>query len=192
MTIAPNPPILKQYKPNDLNLKVLMDEHITFVKMGFGYSLMVRIKPGFVTDGASVPKERLWDDKDRAKIEDFIKCKYSANPPREVIEDFIKKLIGTPWDMPRLLAAIVHDALYSLHWWFRWLCDLVYIHILSENGYDAIRGEIEHFCIRLVGWRNWNAVSKEEIRKTKELVSMAFVRTKKVAKIREQLIVGEM
>ena len=191
MTIAPEQPRLEKCEEDTTgNVKTLVEEHITFVSMVFGYSLMVRIKPGLVTDGASVPDNILEDDEYGRKVAAFIRKKYPTVRSRGAFDDLVKSLIGTPWDMPRLLAAIVHDVLYGMKWKFRWLCDRVYRNILSSNNYDPIREEIEYCGIRLVGWRNWNAVTKDEIKHTKELVSVAWVKTKSVGQIIEQLKEG--
>ena len=71
--------------------------------------------------------------------------------------------------MPRLLAAVPHDALYSRKWKCRFLCDRVYKRILKSTEYEGIRREIEYDVIRLLGWRSWNAVSKEEKAMAKRL-----------------------
>lgn len=69
---------------------------------------------------------------------------------------------GSPWAMPRLLAAVVHDGLYQLHWMWRWLCDRVYLAILRKAGYPSELASVEYAGIRAVGWKNWETVSPEE------------------------------
>ena len=88
--------------------------------------------------------------------------------------------MGTPFEMPRLLAAIVHDALYSLKWRMRALCDKVYKRILEDVKYDKVRIAVEYLGIRLVGHKNWNAVTKDIKQNTKQLIVVKLVRTKKV------------
>ena len=97
------------------------------------------------------------------------------------------RLVGTPWDLPRLLAAVVHDALYSIKWKCRFLCDRVYKWILKATDYDVVRREIEYDAIRLVGWKSWNNVTKGEWKWAKKLVIVKWVRTKKVPAILEKL-----
>ena len=156
----------------------LSEDHVTYVPIMFGWSLEVVIKAGFKTDGAtvSISNALLKDSKFCKKIRKLVK-KYF---PEEEFDSIYRRLVGTPWDIPRLLAAVVHDALYSLKWKCRWLCDNVYRFVLIAAGYDPIRREIEYDAIRLVGWRHLNAVTKEERKEAKNLVFVRLVKTKDI------------
>lgn len=180
MTISPQPPNLVPIEGKE-KFKRLAEDHLTYVKVGFGYSLKVLIKAGFETDGASIPDNLLEDKEYGEKIKSYIACKYPRINTRWDFENLVKYLVGTPWDLPRLLAAIVHDALYGRKWKFRWLCDRVYKWILEENNYDPIRIDIEYTGIRLLGWRNWKEVSDWEIVTVKRLTEVEFVRTKMIS-----------
>lgn len=185
MTLSPEKPKLKDSQEE--GFKVLVEPHLTFVDLGFGYSLEVLIREGFETDGASVPKNILYD-KDYGKyFQNYLIRKYPKIGTRWDMEKLWEKIIGSPWDMPRLLAAIVHDALYGIKWKFRWICDIIYRKILVLNKYDRIKSDIEYSCISLVGWRHWNKKTKEEIEKNKILVKVDFVRTKNIPDIIHQL-----
>ena len=179
MTIAPQQPILTPIAGKG-NLRTLVEDHLTFVKVGFGYSLEVLIKAGYETDGATIPDNLLQDEKYGKKIEEYIRTKYPSIKTKYEydLENLVKYLIGTPWDMPRLLAAIVHDVLYGRKWKIRWLCDKVYRLILLENNYDVIRAEIEYGGIRLIGWKNWESVSDSERKQTKRLSEVKIIKTK--------------
>ena len=179
MTISPQPPRLK---PTGTPYRELVENHLTFVKVGFGYYLEVLIKAGYVTDGASVPRKIFPDGQYSEEIKETIQKNYPKISTRWDLENFINYLIGTPWDMPRLLAAIVHDVLYGRKWGIRWLCDRIYKWILIQNGYESKRAEIEYLCIRLVGWNNWNSITKEEEDYTKKLSVVKFIRKSKIAK----------
>lgn len=91
------------------------------------------------------------------------------------IPPWIQGAAGSPWDMPRLLAAVVHDALYQLHWKWRWLCDRVYRAIEIKAGAPRETADFEYAAIRAAGWRNWDAVTKEDMETAKFYVS---IRTK--------------
>lgn len=93
------------------------------------------------------------------------------------VPPWLQDAFGSPWDMPRLLAALVHDALYSLHWGCRWLCDLVYRKVLVQVGYPAELAAVEYSAVRLDGWKSWEGVGKEERRLAKSLVSVQIRRT---------------
>ena len=186
MTIFPEHPHIEKAEPkNGKEMRRLVEDHVTFVKFYLGWSLMVIVKAGYITDGASVPFSI--DFKDESEIDERIVKLVRKYFPGENCKDVIRRLIGTPWDMPRLLAAVVHDALYSIKWCIRYLCDQVYKRILANTDYARLRRETEYDVIRLVGWRNWKTVSKEEIAWAKPLVLVAWVRDKKIDTIVEKL-----
>lgn len=171
MTFAPTPP---KYSVDDATgIATLLESHVTFVKFPLGYSLMVYQRSGLKFDGASVPKKDLEDSKIVKRICKFIAKHYPDKGYKETLD----YLIGTPFEMPRLLAAVVHDALYGMKWKWRWLCDRVYMLILKEQNYDPVRLEIEYSGIRLLGGKNWDAVQKPEKIATKALVDVKFIRT---------------
>lgn len=167
--------------------KELVEDHLTFVKVGFGYSLEVLVRKGYITDGASIPDNILEDAEYGEKLKSFIRGKFPHVTDALDFQRLVERLIGTPWDMPRLLAAIVHDVLYGRKWAIRLLCDKVYRWILEENGYSGIRADIEYMGIRLVGWRNWNEVYKPEKEFTKIHSEVKFIKTRKIPKEIERL-----
>lgn len=187
MTISPEPPKLEDI-PDEPGYKVLAEPHLTFVEIALGYSLMVHIDKGFVTDGASVPNNLLDDPECGPHIKRIIKAAYPNITTRYDFESLFHYLVGKPFDMPRLLAAIVHDALYGCKWKWRWICDKIYRWILLQNHYSYVRADIEYSAIRLAGWRNWNAVTDLERDRTRELVRIEFVRTKKIEKLINKMI----
>lgn len=91
------------------------------------------------------------------------------------IPEVLQVVAGSPWALPRLLAAIVHDALYHIHWQWRWLCDQVYRAIERKVGYSRKWTDLEYAAIRAAGWRNWNAVTLAEREAASKFVE---VRTK--------------
>ena len=181
MTVSPEEPKLKDSQKD--GIKVLTESHLTFINVLFGYSLMVLIGKGFETDGASVPKDLLYDRMYGKYITEYLQRKYRNIGTRWDLENLWNHIIGTPWDMPRLLAAIVHDALYGMKWKFRWICDLIYRKILIQNEYDRIKADIEYTAIGLVGWKNWNSVTEAEKIHTKEKVHIELVHNKKIPQI---------
>ena len=84
----------------------------------------------------------------------------------------LQGVAGSPWDMPRLLAAVVHDALYQLHWKWRWLCDRVYRALEIKAGVPREIVDFEYTAIRAAGWRNWDAVTREDMETAKAYVSV--------------------
>lgn len=152
---------------------VFLHDHLTTVYMGLGLSLEIIIYKGYTTDGASVPSGLFEDSRYHETICKVIRQNY----PSRDLEATYNWLVGGAFDMPRLLAAIVHDALYDLHWAFRWLCDRVYRRILLAAGYDRVRADIEYSAIRVVGWHNWDAITRAQKKRAKELVSVRWVRS---------------
>lgn len=111
-------------------------------KFIFGLHITVTVREGYITNGASVPRY------------------------------LPEKAFGTPWDMPRLVAAIVHDALYSIKWRFRWLADRVYRNMSVELGIARAVADFEYSCIRAAGWKAWKEVKKVEKNWAKPLVTV--------------------
>jgi len=111
-------------------------------KLIWGLHITVTVREGYITNGASVPRH------------------------------LPERAFGTPWDMPRLVAAIVHDALYSIKWRFRWLADRVYRNMCVEYGIERAVADFEYACIRAAGWKAWNGVKKVERNWAKPLVSV--------------------
>lgn len=145
MTVCPEKPRLAPTTNPDV--MEVVDAHLTVVELPFGFSLSVKILPGYMTDGASVPEE-------------------------------LRPAFGSPWDMPRLLAALVHDILYSIHCWrCRWLCDLVYRKILVQAGYPLEKVAVEYAAVRADGWKSWEGITKDETRWARKLVSVKVGRT---------------
>lgn len=181
MTISPQLPNLVDSQTN--GIKRLVEPHLTFVKVGCGFSLSILIREGLETDGASVPNE----DLEKSKVVKAL-CKIIAKQyPGKDYKETLAYLIGRPFDMPRLLAVIVHDALYGMKWKCRWLCDRVYRAILSDNKYDKVRLGIEYSGIRLIGKKNWESVTDLERDRTRRLVDVKLVLTKNVLRISERI-----
>lgn len=166
MTVFPQPPNLCDCE--EPGHKVLVEPHLTLVNVGYGIYLKILIDKGFKFDGATIPQEALEDSKLVAKLCKLIAKHYPDKKPEEVLE----YLIGTPFEFPRILAVVVHDALYGAKWKWRWLCDRVYRCIEQASGYDSIRRHIEYSGIRLVGWKNWDAVTDLERDRTRRLVKV--------------------
>ena len=181
MTVFPAQPNLSE--PDENGFSTLLEPHLTFIKLGLGVSLKVYIREGFKTDGATVPKEALESSK-------FIEyaCKLiSKHFPGKNHKETLSYLIGTPFEMPRLLAAIVHDALYGMKWRWRWLCDRVYRRILIAIGYDRVRLGIEYFGIRLIGGKSWKEVTDLERDRTRRIVSIEFSLARDIGKDVERI-----
>lgn len=181
MTVFPQTPNLVDSQPE--GFKKLVEPHLTFVKMGCGFSLAVLIREGLETDGATIPKEELEKSNIIKKICKIIAKHYPGKDYKETLD----YLMGTPFEMPRLLAAIVHDALYGMKWKWRWLCDMVYRSILSETDYDKLRLGIEYYGTRLLGKKSWDAVTDLERDRTRRIVDVRVVLTRNIRKIMQRL-----
>ena len=89
------------------------------------------------------------------------------------IPPIFQGIVGSPWAMPRLLAAIVHDALYASHWAFRWLCDRIYLLIrLQNHPADKRLCYLEYVAIRLGGREAWREKTANTLAYTRERLSV--------------------
>lgn len=85
-------------------------------------------------------------------------------------------LVGGPWAMPRLLAAIVHDALYAAHWICRWVCDVVYLLVRCQNGRGTeTAAKVEYAAIRVGGRSAWKEKTPASIEAARKLVKIRFI-----------------
>ena len=181
MTICPNAPRLV-CMPDSPRTRVLVEPHLTTVKLPLGYSVIVHIGAGYETDGATIPDKILDDEQYGEQIQRYFYCQFEQIETRCDLEELLRSLIGKPFDMPRLLGAIVHDALYSCKWLCRVLCDWLYKRILSDIDYNKVQLTIEYAGIRLMGWRYWNAVSDLERDRARKIITVKIVRTRNVQK----------
>lgn len=176
MTVFPETPRMEAAGTKDgREMRRLTEDHVTVLNYCLGWSLVIVVKARYETDGATVSLTG-GSDNTIGQMKSIIR-KYF---PDEDENSVYNRIVGTPWDLPRLLAAVPHDALYSRKWRCRLLCDRVYKKVLKSTKYDALRREIEYDVIRLLGWCSWNAVSKEEKAMAKQLVTAKWVRTKSV------------
>ena len=84
------------------------------------------------------------------------------------IPSLCQPLVGSPWAMPRLLAALVHDALYGAHFAWRWICDRIYLAIRIQTGGDRRLALLEYAAIRLGGKSAWSEKSLSTIVYTRQ------------------------
>lgn len=83
---------------------------------------------------------------------------------------------GGPWMMPRLLAAIVHDALYASHWFCRWACDVIYWLVRRQFGEATkIPATVEYTAIRVCGKSAWKEKTPEGIEAARKLLKIRLV-----------------
>lgn len=83
---------------------------------------------------------------------------------------------GGPWAMPRLLAAIVHDALYAAHWFCRLACDIIYKLVRAQFGEGTqIAAFLEYTAIRAGGKSAWNEKTPEGIEAARKLLKIRLV-----------------
>ena len=88
------------------------------------------------------------------------------------IPPIFQPFVGSPWAMPRLLAAIVHDALYGAHFAWRWLCDRIYLAIRIQTGADRRLALLEYAAIRLGGRSAWDEKTSTTIAYTRARLSI--------------------
>ena len=126
--------------------------------------------PAFVATDGSSPTRTLAEDHVTEvalcfglyRVKVTLKAGFSTDGAS--VPESLRPAAGGPWEMPRLLAAVVHDGLYQRHWKWRWLCDRVYLAVLRKAGYSPELADFEYAAVRAAGGKNWNAVTKEERR----------------------------
>lgn len=86
----------------------------------------IKIKSGFVTDGASVPA-------------------------------LLQRWAGKPFDFPRVIAAVIHDWLYSSHVVSRLTSDILFLSCLIKVGYPVWRSLADFWAVRRFGQSAWDS-----------------------------------
>lgn len=72
------------------------------------------------------------------------------------IPRFLWRLCGTPFEVPRVAAALAHDWLYSAHVCERETADAVFREICRMVGIGSFRSGIEYGSLRLFGGLAWS------------------------------------
>lgn len=134
-------PLVKEGVFKASECRMLAEDYEAVVPMPLRIHLRIVVRKGYITNGASVP----------------------AYLP--------ERIFGDRWAMPRIIAALLHDALYSVKWKFRWLTDRVYLWCLKDLGYPCAAAHFEYDCIRIAGWKSWKGIPKSEKKWAKPLVS---------------------
>lgn len=65
------------------------------------------------------------------------------------------RICGSPWDSPRIIAAIAHDYLYATHNYPRQRCDEIYRDMQICLGVSPWRAWLEYCALRLFGGKAW-------------------------------------
>lgn len=81
------------------------------------------------------------------------------------------QLTYTPFHPKVLVAACVHDWLYTNHQVGRAMADKIFYDLLIMNGANAIKAKLMYCAVRIFGGSHWGYTDKE-IRRLEELYTM--------------------
>ena len=91
------------------------------------------------------------------------------------IPQSMRRYIGHPFDHVRLIAAIVHDAIYATHLLPRILADWIYFVALRRCSHmPRAYAAAEYLALRAGGKAAWNEKTPESIAENRKLVSVKF------------------
>jgi len=80
------------------------------------------------------------------------------------------RIVGHPFQMPLLVPALVHDALYSAEWNDnRGFCDWEFICAMQCVGICWIKRNLIWSAVKLGGWAVWNAHKKDDVQQSRML-----------------------
>ena len=65
------------------------------------------------------------------------------------------RLCGSPYDAPRVIAALAHDFLYATHICTRKEADIIYRDMQIDLSIAAWKARVEYRALRLFGWIAW-------------------------------------
>ena len=91
------------------------------------------------------------------------------------IPQSMRRYIGHPFDHVRLIAALVHDAIYATHLLPRILADWIYFVALRRCFHmPRAYAFAEFLALRKGGKEAWNEKTPESIERNRKLVSVKF------------------
>ena len=95
------------------------------------------------------------------------------------IPQSMRRYIGHPFDYVRLIAALVHDAIYATHLLPRILADWIYFVALRRcSRMPRAYAFAEFLALRGGGKAAWNEKTPQSIAEARKLVSCRFTATK--------------
>ena len=87
----------------------------------------------------------------------------------------LRRFIGHPFDHVRLIAAVVHDAIYATHLVPRIVADWIYFVALRRCSHmPRAYAFAEFLALRKGGKEAWNEKTPESIERNRKLVSVKF------------------
>ena len=87
----------------------------------------------------------------------------------------MRRFIGNPFDTVRLIAAVLHDALYLSHLLPRIVADFIYYLALRQCSHmPRAYAAAEYLALRARGKAAWNEKTPESIAEARKLVSVRF------------------
>ena len=91
----------------------------------------------------------------------------------------MRRFIGNPFDTVRLIAAVLHDALYLSHLLPRIVADFIYYLALRQCSHmPRAYAFAEYLALRARGKEAWQEKTPQSIAEARKLVSCRFTATK--------------
>jgi len=124
----------------------------------------------FITDGDGVPSVEL-----KTALKHSIYGRTITVPAGFVSDGMsipwlFQPLIGSPFKIPFVFPAIVHDWFYRQQMIDRNLADTIFRAMLTEDGVSKWKCAAIYYSLRLFGWIAWNKnTKKKEMEKSKNV-----------------------
>lgn len=85
------------------------------------------------------------------------------------------RVAGHPFEMPLLVAATCHDALYSAELFARGECDRVFRELMRRTGIGRIKRNVVWMAVRAAGWAVWNRHTAVSVAESRGLAGIEVV-----------------
>lgn len=85
------------------------------------------------------------------------------------------RLIGHPFQMPLLVAATCHDALYSAELFPRAECDRIFLGLMRRVGIGRVKRNLVWLGVRSAGWAVWRRHTPETIAAARRIVTIEVI-----------------
>lgn len=85
------------------------------------------------------------------------------------------RLIGHPFEMPLLIGATAHDALYSGELLPRADCDRIFRELMRRAGIGRIKRNAVWLAVRAAGWAVWRRHTADSVAEARRLVTLEVI-----------------
>lgn len=85
------------------------------------------------------------------------------------------RVAGHPFQMPLLVAATAHDAMYSAELFSRGECDRIFRELMRRAGINRVKRNAVYYAVRCGGWAVWRRHTPESVARARDFCTIEVV-----------------